>query len=222
MSAAQRLHSFSTQIDAAKRLTLGPGRQQELVALCRWALTEGHKINRTAIGHDIAARTLVNGVQAPIESVRSGGVVLHQFAVHQAAVDFAYETLKKLSPVETGNYKSEHQMLVNGESVDPSSQVGVDDIVIFVNSEPYTRRIEWGLSKKKAPNGVYFGKTPSGSSEAAYAVVRRRWGAVVTVAFQYIALFDGEIVRGKEANAPSIRYPALIIAPKGTRIGKVS
>ena len=209
--ASQRLRSFAAQIDAAKKLTMqGPARQKELSQLSQDSLQEGRAINRAAIGHDIADRTLVNGQPARAEDIKPGGVVVHLFAVHHAAIDFAYETLARLSPIDSGHYKNSHQMLVNDVPVDPPVEIGMDDVVTFVNPAAYARRLERGWSDQ-APDGIY---------EVATQIVRRRFGGIVTTAFRYVALSGGEVARGKAGNNPNIRYPALVIAPKGTRVRK--
>lgn len=205
-----RLKSFQAAATLMNERLTGEPRRQELVRLAHETIADVTASNRAALGLDVDREIIVDGRHgAPIESVRTGGTVVALFAVHQAAIDFTWFTLARLSPVDRRAdandivYRDNHRLLVNGEETHIPDQpgahvpIGPDDEVVFVNLLPYARRIERGWSKKQAPDGVY---------EAASAIVRARFGSIVTVTFTY----------GSFAGANG-RFPMIRLAPKGRR-----
>lgn len=180
----------------------GEPRRQQLIALSKQAIAEAEAINRRAIGHDVGREIIVDGRRgAAIESVKPGGVVVGLFAVHTAAIDFTWETLARLSPIDTGLYRESHRLLVNGEEREPPVEIGVEDTVVFVNLLAYARRIEHGHSKNQAPDGVY---------EVASEIVKARYGNIVNVRFFY-----GSFLGAPETR--SNRFPAIELSPKRRR-----
>lgn len=202
-----RLKPREAVVHLREQLT-GEPRRRRLVALAYEAISEVEAINRAAIGHDVGYEVIVDGrPDAPIESVKPGGVVVALFAVHAAAIDFTWETLARLSPVDQSPnadnivYRDNHLLLVNGEEREPPVSVEPDDIVTFVNLLPYARRIEQGHSKKQAPDGVY---------EVATAIVKARFGNVVNVRFGYGSFLGATASR-------DTRYPFIELSPKRRR-----
>ncbi|QCO03031.1 hypothetical protein [Azospirillum argentinense] len=206
-----RLQSFRAQVDLAKSRLLGETRRQMLVQAAREAHAEASAINTRALGHPVESVTIVDGRRgAPVESVKAGGVVVHLFAVHQAAIEFTAETLSRLSPWDTGLYENSHLLLVNGEEVEWGVTVGVDDVATFVNLLPYARRLEQGWSDQ-APDGVY---------EVASEIVRARFGNIVNVRFGYRHFVGREAGKHRPTEAGKQRassYPFIELSPKGTR-----
>ena len=201
-----RLTFRQAAVQMQSRLT-GEQRQRELVALAHAAIGEATERNRAAIGRDVSRTIIVDGHEgAPVESVKIGGTVVALFAVHEAAIDFAWETLAMLSPVDMSDdadmtvYRDRHLLLVNGvEGDDPMP----GDTVTFVNLLSYARRIEKGWSKKQAPDGVY---------EVAVPIIRSRFGRLVNVKFGYGAFF------GDDPGIRELRYPYIELSPKRSRI----
>lgn len=206
-----RLQSFRAQVDLAKTSLTGEFRRKALIQAAREAHAEAAAINRRAIGRDVESVTIVDGRRdAPVEGVKAGGTVVHLFAVHKAAIDFAAETLSRLSPWDTGLYENSHIMLINGEEVDWTSDVGVDDVVTMVNLLPYARKLEQGWSDQ-APDGIY---------EVTSEIVRARFGNIVTVRFSYGYFVGREAgpYRPTEAGAKrAASYPMIELSPKGRR-----
>lgn len=204
-----RLTFRQASVQMRSRLT-GEDRRQELVALARETIGQATALNRMAIGRDVGRKVIVDGREgAAIEDVRGGGTVVALFAVHEAVIDFTWETLVGLSPVDTRPdaddivYRQNHRLLVNGvEAPPPPVTIGVDDVVTFINVLPYARRIEKGWSKKQAPDGVY---------EVAASIVRARFGRIVNVKFGYGSFFGAEATRNN-------RYPFIELSPKRTKL----
>jgi hypothetical protein len=203
-----RLKPREAVVRLRERLT-GEPRRQRFIMLAREAIGEAEAINHRATGQRIGYETIVDGRRnAAIESVKPGGVVVALFAVHAAAIDFTWETLAGLSPVDQNPktvdnivYRENHLLLVNGEEREPPVNVEPDDIVTFVNLLPYARRIEHGYSKKQAPDGVY---------EVATAIVKARYGNIVDVKFGYGSFLGATASR-------DTRYPFIQLSPKRRR-----
>jgi len=203
-----RLKPREAVVHLREQLT-GEARRRRLVALSYEVIAEAAALNRAAIGHDVGYETIVDGRPgAPIDAVKPGGVVVALFAVHAAAIDFTWETLAGLSPVDENPktidnivYRDRHLLLVNGEEREPPVSVEPDDVVTFVNLLPYARRIEQGHSKKQAPDGVY---------EVGAAIVKARFGNIVNVRFGYGSFLGATASR-------DTRYPFIELSPKRRR-----
>jgi len=203
-----RLKPREAVVRLRERLT-GEPRRQRFIMLAREAIGEAEAINNRATGQRIGYETIVDGRRgAAIESVRPGGVVVALFAVHAAAIDFTWETLAGLSPVDQNFktideivYRDRHLLLVNGEEREPPVDVQPDDVVTFVNLLAYARRIEAGWSKKQAPDGVF---------EVATAIVRAKYGNIVNVKFGYGSFLGATASREN-------RYPYIELSPKRRR-----
>jgi hypothetical protein len=211
MTARTRLTAFHAAIDLAKSRVSGPARQQLLIDLAEQWRDKAAAINRRAVGHDVRCTTLVDGREGvPLSAVRANGIVVHLFAVHEAAVDFTFQELLRLSPVDESKrkddivFKDNHLLLVNRRAVEPPLVLQPDDEVTFVNLLPYARMLERGHSKQ-APNGVY---------ETVSRIVRGKYGGIVDVVFTYLPMIDGVVVPGKAGHDPDIRYPSITLIPK--------
>lgn len=202
-----RLKPREAAVQLRTRL-MGEPRRRQLIALATAAIDEASAVNRRAIGREVDHQVIVDGRRgAPVSSVKPGGVVVALFAVHAAAVDFTWETLARLSPVdESPNaddvvYRENHRLLINGEEALPPVEIRVDDEVTFVNLLPYARRIERGHSKRQAPDGVY---------EVTSQIVKARFGNIVTVKFGYGSFLGAPAVR-------DTRFPYISLLPKRRR-----
>jgi len=203
-----RLKPREAVVHLRERLT-GEPRRQMLIRVARETIAEVSAINDRATGQRVGHEVIVDGRRgAAIESVKPGGVVVALFAVRAAAIDFTWEALAQLSPVDQNPktvdsivYRDRHLLLVNGEEREPPVDVQPDDIVTFVNLLPYARKIEKGWSKKQAPDGVY---------EAATAIVKARFGNIVDVRFSYGTFLGATASR-------DTRYPYIQLSPKRRR-----
>lgn len=121
----------------------------------------------------------------------------------------AYDMLTKLSPVDTGLYKSSHYVFLNGVQVatDLSTleawtknnpQIKDNDVLRIVNIQPYGRRLELlGVTSKrqqsrrveKKRKGVGTGvmmKRPNGAYQLTYSRMRSRFKNNIGIFFRFI------------------------------------
>lgn len=206
------VRAFAQQVDIAKAQLTGEARRQLLVATAIEARDDALAGNTRILGHAPAVSQVVDGSPgAALQSVKPGGTIVFLFAVGapllEQAVDFAFETLARLSPVKTGTYRRSHRLLVNGvermAGAGGAVRLQDKDLVTLVNLLPYARKIE----RWEAPNGVY---------EAAAAVLRSRFGGVVDVNFTYRSFPGFEAGRSRTARRRS-RLPAATRAARETR-----
>ncbi|NIJ40346.1 hypothetical protein FHS78_000616 [Parvibaculum indicum] len=206
-----RLKNFRAAVELTRSQLTGEARRQQLIDLSRRSIAEAEAMNRATIGYDVGKTVIVDGLRGgAIENVKPGGTVVALFAVHEAAIDFAWETIATMSPVDMRPdadnivYRKNHLLMVNGEEVGPPPvKIEVDDVVTFVNLLPYARRLEKGWSKKQAPDGIY---------EVASKVIRARYGNVVQVKFGYGAFL------GEDPRIRDNRYPYIELSPKRSRV----
>jgi hypothetical protein len=198
-------------------------------AAARTALAEAQEINRAALGRVPPHETVVDGrAGAPLESVRPGGTIAFTFVFHELEEVFVWiwAQLAKHAPVRTGRFSTSFVFLADGVEVASPFNVPEAGEYFFSNVQPYTRKIERGLSPQ-APNGVF-------EAVAAMAASRfgKRIGNMATIRFSYRSLLGGPISQWAagtrlQSHSPSrnrpgaarqdwlTRQPAIIITPRG-------
>ncbi len=160
-------------------------RGPRLASYARQAIAEAQEVNRRAIGRVPPHETFVDGRQgAPLESVRPDGVIVAEFELLGELFAWIGEMLVKNSPVLTGDYAASHAFFADGVAVDAGGTVPAAEEYVFLNVQPYARKIERGLSSQ-APDGVY---------ESVALMARRRFGNVASIRFSFRSFQEGGIV----------------------------
>lgn len=127
----------------------------------------------------------VDGVEgAPESAVKDGGVIVYDYGRLDQVADFALDTLRQLSPIDSGDYVRSHVIMLNGTVVgnadNPASQSlsawKPGDRLTISNTMPYTRKIEIGRGGYRAHAHVY---------EKAAVIVNRRYGNMAKVLFTF-------------------------------------
>lgn len=157
----------------------------------------------------------VDGVAgAPEEAVKPGGVIVYDYGRLDLVASFALDTLRQLSPIESGNYARSHTLLLNGQQVDDVRGWKEGDEIAITNHEPYTRKIEIGKGRYSAHAHVY---------EKAERIVSRRFGNIARVWFVYRPVPFGNVAtwagttKLRRAGSPKLRavwltrQPTLVI-----------
>jgi len=73
---------------------------------------------------------------------------------------------------------------------------------VFLNIQPYARKIERGQSSQ-APDGVY---------QAVATLAQRRFGNVAKITFSYRTAIGGAIIGGRKGDRSDLRNPAIIVS----------
>ena len=151
-------------------------RSRQLAAYAREAIVEVQAVNRAATGASPTYDVHVDGRQgAPLESVRPDGTIVAEFDLLNDLFEWIGEMLVKHSPVLTGRYQDSHAFFADGVEIAPGAEVLPAEEYVFLNLQPYARKIERGQSRQ-APDGVY---------EAVTVLARRRFNNVASIRFTY-------------------------------------
>ena len=178
MARPARLDPFSREFAAMIDEVLSP--KARSAALAEVALVEiqrANTINRTALGSEPKYEQFVDGRQgAPLESVKAGGMILAEWSFLGQTLTYVREMLREASPFRSGRYRDSHLLIVDGvEIADGAAMPDEFDEAVFINSQPYSRKIERGLSAQ-APSGVY---------QVVAAMGKRRFGNLARVSFTF-------------------------------------
>lgn len=152
----------------------------------------------------------------------------------------ALDTLREMSPVQSGAYRDGHMLLLNGVPVANLDGYKDGDEISITNILPYSRRLEIGKRKDGRPFVV---QVPPRIYERAAKVLRGRFGNQTSIEYTFRAFIGGgQIDQGKTAtrrfrhhnrpavdafhaalngthNDPDVRFPTLVFHPAGTAFG---
>ncbi|WP_244492917.1 hypothetical protein [Bosea sp. Root670] len=180
--------------------TLSPASRSRMVAeIARDAISEAQATNRAALGRDPEQKTFVDGrVGAALDSVNPDrGVILAVFDVSTDLFDYVGRMLVQHSPRLTGRYQDSHVLFADGVEVERYDAARRAEEWVFLNVQPYARKIEAG-SSDQAPDGVY---------EAVAALASRRFGNVASVKFSW----RSPVATATRAQERATRVPAISI-----------
>lgn len=156
--------------------------------------------NRAAMGFDPDFEVSVDGRRgAPLVSVKPNGIVIAEFDLLLDVFAWIAQKLDAESPKRSGRYSKSHVFFADGVEVDPFGQVPTAAEYVFINAQPYARKIERGLSRQ-APEGVY---------QAVAAVAYSRFSNLARIGFGFRSMVGGAVgdwaARTKMASPQSIR-----------------
>lgn len=195
MSVRVRVDPIDRDIQILLADTLSPQARSKMVAdLARQQLAEAEEINRAALGRVPQHETFVDRrATEDLESVNPDhGEIVFEFDILLDLFSWIANELEKHSPVgqgpdarpgHPGLYKASHAFFADGELIEPGANVPEADRYVFVNVQPYSRKIERGLSRQ-APDGVY---------QVVATLASRRFGNVATIRFGYEVPLGGAI-----------------------------
>jgi hypothetical protein len=173
-------------------------------------IDETRAFNAKVIGQMPDYEVTVDGRRGvAITSVKADGTVVAEFDLLLEVFAWIGKQLLSHSPVRSGRYSKSHMFFADGVEVDPNGVVPEASEYVFLNAQPYARKIEAGLSGQ-APDGVY---------QAVSATANRRFGNIARVYFGYREMATGAISQwagGKFSRSRSqaqarLRQPAIII-----------
>lgn len=189
---------------------LSPAEQSKVFAqFAQDQIDQAKATNRQVLGRDPKLTVTVDGRDnAPLASVRPNGVIVAEFKLIEDVLIWIGDQLEKHSPVKSGRYRSSHVLLADGVEVDRRGNIPHAEEYVFINTQPYARKIESG-SSSRAPQGVY----------QAVASLSRRFGNVAKVSFSYRVPLFGAVQswaqsgsRGSSSRAEwKQRQPAIIV-----------
>ncbi len=191
-------------------------RSRKLAAFALEKITEAKRINAGPDGQPAPHRQIVDGREgASLASVKPDGIIVAKFSLVAEVLRWIDAELVKVSPVRSGRYRKSHVLFADGNEVDLLG-AGVPKAreFVFLNTQPYARKIERGLSRQ-APQGVY---------EAVSVVADKRFGNIVDVYFGFrtplAAVMENRAARKRGSRktasqaARDNRRPAIIVVPR--------
>lgn len=185
MAIRTRIEPIGREIEVIIDQTLSPkARSKALADFARVELTEAQRINFKALGHLPGHTTRVDGrSEAPLDSVKPEGRIDFEFEVLAGLFMFVLQELRRLSPVRSGAYRASHTFFADFHQADPANPPEAREYV-FINLQPYARKIETGRIQTRMPPGVY---------EASASSARRRFGNVARIRFSYRSTPSGGV-----------------------------
>jgi hypothetical protein len=192
--------------------TLSPAARSKMFAADALAfIQEGDEINRRVLGRVPPRKTYVDGREgAALETVRPDGVIVAEWEIISDFISWIGEQLVANSPRLTGRYASSHTKFADGEEVPLGDDVPFADEIVFLNIQPYARKIEGDGNRvpesKQSPEGVYRKVAALAQREA-----RLRGIANVRVTFSFRTALGPSIIGGRRGNRSQARNPAIIV-----------
>lgn len=183
----------------------GKGRSLALARFAEQQIEDTQQANARVLGRLPPYTQTVDGRKgAPLQSVKPDGVIVAEFDLFNEALIWIAAQLEAHSPVKTGRYQKSHVLYIDGVESAPTVQRAFEEAA-FVNSQPYARKIERGLSPQ-APDGVY---------QAVATLAQRRFGNIARVKFSYRTILGGGPAGAGRSNKSNERNPAVIVTLRG-------
>lgn len=164
---------------------LSPAAQSKALArFAREELEKAQGVNERALGRRPDHETFVDGAKTElVERVRPDGTIVFEFELLDDLFGYIDLQLVVHSPTKSGRYSRSHVLLADGVAVDPERPTPDASRFVYVNTQPYSRKIERGQSKQ-APDGVY---------QVVAAIANRRFGNIASIKFGYETPLFGSI-----------------------------
>jgi hypothetical protein len=155
--------------------------------------------------------TIVDGRRdASEDQVKPFGVIVYRFAYWRDVATWAIGELQKLSPTDSGIYRENWMVIVNGQEVGPSQIPQDATSIAITNREPYHRKIYVGAEGFQTRDHFI--------DKVAAEVRASQFGNQVQASIAFIDIPDPYILRksgGRKDRAAGqpLTYPALILKP---------
>ncbi|MBB3020646.1 hypothetical protein FHR70_003732 [Microvirga lupini] len=172
-------------------------RKATMASFAREELGKAQAANRQALGYEPQYETFVDGRRgAALESVNpDGGTILFAFDLLEDVFAWIGEQLVLHAPVLTGDYQRSFMFLADGAEVPMGAEAPTANEYVFLNSQPYSRKLERGHSAQ-VPDGVF---------QVVAALAKRRFGNLANIKFSYRALGEDGIVPYQAVGVPAAR-----------------
>lgn len=203
MALRTRVEPIALDLELLFAQDLSPqARSRQLAAYAGEVIDEAKKTNRRVLGVVPPHTITVDGKEgAPLASVRPDGVIRAQFELVNEALAWINTQLQMHSPVLSGRYAKSHELFADGVDTENPNAAPPAQEYVFLNIQPYARKIERGQSSQ-APDGVY---------QAVATLARQRFGNIAKIDFSYRTAIGGAVVGGRAGDRSDMRNPAIIV-----------
>jgi hypothetical protein len=195
VALATRVQPLVRDLELVQSQDLGPkARSAMLAAFAAESIADAAQQNKQVFGTVPPYDVYVDGQEgAALTDVKPDGVIRAEFHLVNEALAWIATQLEMHSPKLTGRYAKSHVLFADGaETGNPDNAPPADEYV-FMNTQPYARKLERGKSSQ-APDGVY---------QAVATLAQRRFGNLAKITFSYRTVLGGE------------RNPAIIVKLRG-------
>lgn len=178
MAVRTRVQPIDRDIALLLDEDLSPAAQSRaLAAFAEEQLKDAQATNSQALGHVPRHQTYVDGrAGAALEAVAPTGSIVFEFELVSDVIEWIEQVLIQHSPERSGRYSRSHVLFADGAEVQFGAAVPEAREFIFVNTQPYARKIERGLSAQ-AKSGVY---------EVVAVLGNRRFGNIAKIKFAFV------------------------------------
>ena len=203
MALSVRIQPISRELELFMKEDLGPkARSAMLAAFAAETIAEAAQQNKRVLGRVPPYEVFVDGREgAPLTSVKPDGVIRAEFQLVNEALAWISTQLQLHSPVKSGRYAKSHELFADGVDTENPNAAPPAEEYVFLNTQPYSRKIERGQSPQ-APDGVY---------QAVATLAQRRFGNVAKITFSYRTAIGGDIIGGRAGDRSDLRNPAIIV-----------
>lgn len=203
MALRTKVDPINRDIEVLFAQDLSPkARSATLAAFAGEAIEEARQTNRRVLGAVPPHTVTVDGQEgAPLMSVKPDGIIRAEFELVNEALAWINTQLQMHSPVLSGRYAKSHELFADGVDTENPNAVPPAQEYVFLNIQPYARKIERGQSSQ-APDGVY---------QAVATLARRRFGNLARIDFSYRTAIGGSVVGGRAGDRSDMRNPAIIV-----------
>jgi hypothetical protein len=176
MAVKTKVEPVNRDIELILNEELSPqGRSDFLASFAADTIEDAKQINKRALGRVPPYTVSVDGKQgAPLNSVKPDGVIVVEFEIVLEALGWINTQLQIHSPVRSGLFAKSHELFADGRHVENPNNPPPAEEYVFLNVQPYARKIERG-SSSQAPDGVY----------QAVATLAQKFGNTAKISFSY-------------------------------------
>ncbi len=199
MAVRIRLDPIDRDIKLLLSQELSPQRQADVFKqFAHQEINAAKAHNRAILKREPRMTVTVDGSQnESLSSLKITSVVIADFEIVLEALGWIDTQLKMHSPVLSGLYAKSHELFADGQHVENPNNAPVADEYVFINVQPYARKIELGQSSQ-APDGVYH----------AVATLARKFGNVAKISFGYRSAVGFASLSGWAGSSSAKRWAA--------------
>ena len=203
MAVKTRLDPIGRDFELFVSEDLGPkARSAMLATFAAETIAEASAQNKKVLGVVPPHEIFVDGREgAPLTSVKPDGTIRVEYEPVLEALAWINTQLQLHSPVLSGRYAKSHELFADGVDTENPNAAPPAEEYVFLNIQPYARKIERGQSSQ-APDGVY---------QAVATLAQRRFGNVAKISFSYRTAIGSQIIGGKAGDRSEFRNPAIIV-----------
>ncbi len=187
MAFTAKIQPIERDIEVILKQGLSPEEQGKVFAqFAREKIEEVKKDNARVLGHVPSYTVTVDGrIGASLDSAKVPGTIVVEFEIVTEALIWIDQQIEIHSPIKSGRFRKSNILLADGVLIDVRQSVAQSaEEYVFINSQPYARKIESGKSSQ-APDGVY---------QAVATLAGTRFGAnVAKITFGYRSLVTGAV-----------------------------